>query len=146
MKNNTKVIFILIIVIIIVISIVIFLNRKITIKESSLSEIFKTENFEDIDIAFVGVLGNELASIDTVEEKIKFLDTIENEQIQPTFLNDRTVVGDSYRFIIKYREKEYRLIVSGGTVTIKNKIYKTSGNIYQKLYSIFNDKYKDILA
>lgn len=32
-----------------------FLNRKITIKESALKEIFKAGDFENVSITFVGV-------------------------------------------------------------------------------------------
>lgn len=50
-----------------------FLNRKITIKESGLKEIFKAGDFENVSITFVGVLGNERDSMDEVDEKTTFV-------------------------------------------------------------------------
>lgn len=118
-----------------------FLNRKITIKESALKEIFKAGDFENVSINFVGVLGNEMDSMDEVDEKTTFLNIIKDEKIKPTSVNDKTVIGDSYRLVLKYNGKEYRLIISNDMITIKNRVYKTDNNIYKKLSTVFSNKY-----
>lgn len=141
MKKSIRIVFIIVILIIVIIGVFLFINRKITIKESALKEIFKAGDFENVSITFVGVLGNEMDSMDEVDEKTTFLNIIKDEKIKPTSVNDKTVIGDSYRLVLKYNGKEYRLIISNDMITIKNRVYKTDNNIYKKLSTVFSNKY-----
>lgn len=137
MKKNVIIIFIILLFLIVAIGTFLLINREITIGDSAIKEIFSFENVEDIDIIFIDILGNEQESIKDIDEKNSFLNAIKDEKIKPTVVDDDKVLGNSYRLLIKYNDKEYRMIISNDSITIKKKVYKTENNLYQKLSTIF---------
>ena len=71
MKKNILILFIIIIVILVFAFI--FVNREITLKESSLKNIFTLNNFDNVEIFFIDILGNEQENLINMDKKMLFL-------------------------------------------------------------------------
>lgn len=139
MKKKNLIIFIIIIIILVIFFIL--SNREISIKESTLKKIFTLNNYENVEIFFIDIVGNKHESIDNKDKKILFLNSIKDERIKPIFENpDKTNSNEAYRMLIEYNNKQYRLLIfSNNTLVINKKRYSTKNNLYEPVSSIFDN-------
>lgn len=140
MKKNILILFIIIIVILVFDFI--FVNREITLKESSLKNIFTLNNFDNVEIFFIDILGNEQGNLINMDKKNAFLNSIKDEKIKPIIFEnpDKIKSSNAYRMIIKYNNTTYRLIIfSDNTIIVNNKRYSTENNLYEIISSIFDN-------